>query len=146
MDADPSWLRYDDDFRAQLLVPLIVLMATRLALFTVATVSERWRARTELVRTGLWVAFVAMLVSALVGWDIFAAPRRSLVQDLAVVFLLVNIIQIWIWTRNALMRVRVPRDASAMTRAITLGIDVALEDIEQPVVDRVVHVEPRIRS
>ena len=61
-EPDPSWLRYDDDFRGQLLAPLIVLMATRMALFTVATVSKHWRARTELVRVGLWVTFVAVLV------------------------------------------------------------------------------------
>ena len=109
-DADPSWLRYDDDFRAQLLVPLIALMATRLALFTVATVSKHWRARTELVRAGLWVAFVAVLVSALVGWDIFAADLVDfLFKTWLSVFLLVNVIQIWIWTRNALTRVRVPK-------------------------------------
>ncbi len=51
-----------------------------------------------------------MLVSALVGWDIFAAPLVDLLfKTWLSVFLLVNVIQIWIWTRNALMRVRVPK-------------------------------------
>jgi hypothetical protein len=107
---DASWLRYGDDFGAQLLTPLLVLMSARLVLFTAAAVSLHWRARTELVRAALWIAFVALLFAALVGWDIFASGIVDLLFKIWLsVFLLVNGIQIWLWVRNAVTRVRVPK-------------------------------------
>lgn len=109
-DADVSWLRYDDTFRVQLLTPLLVLMSARLALFAAAAVNLRWRARTELVRVALWALFVAMLVLVLVGWDIFASSTVDFFFKVWLsVFLLVNGIQIWLWVRKAVTRVRVPK-------------------------------------
>lgn len=109
-DATLSWARYDDAFRGRLLPLLLAVMIARIALFTVATVSRRWRARTELVRFGLWTGFVGLLLWALVGWDIFASTAVDLLfKTWLSIFVLVNCLQIWVWVRNALTRVRVPK-------------------------------------
>jgi hypothetical protein len=108
--ANVSWARYDADFRSQLLPALLVIMVSRIALFTFATVRLHWRARTELVRFGLWTIFVGLLLWALVGWDIFASARVDFLFKVWLsVFLLVNCLQIWVSARNAYTRVRVPK-------------------------------------
>lgn len=108
--ADVSWARYDDDFRRQLLPVLLTLMIARIALFTTATVSRRWRARTELVRFGLWAGFVALLLWALVAWDIFASIRVDfLFKTWLSIFSFINCLQIWVWARNEYTRVRIPK-------------------------------------
>lgn len=112
--ANVSWARYDAEFRGQLLPVLLALMILRIALFTAASIHAPWRARTDVVRFGLWAAFIALLLWALIGWDIFASTRVDfLFKVWLTVFLLVNCIQIWIWVRNAYTRVRVPK---ALTR------------------------------
>ena len=109
-DRDLSWLRYDGDFRDRLLPLLLGLMVARIALFTIATVSRQWRARTEVVRFGLWASFVGLLVWSLVSWDIFASTRVDfLFKTWLSIFLLINCLQIWVWIRNAYTRVRVPK-------------------------------------
>jgi hypothetical protein len=109
-EANLSWLRYDRAFQDRLLPVLLVLMLTRIALFTAATVSRQWRARTEFVRFGLWVAFVALLVWLLFGWDVFASTTVDFLFKVWLsIFLFINCLQIWVWIRNAYMRVRVPK-------------------------------------
>jgi hypothetical protein len=109
-EADLSWLRYDGDFQNRLLPLLLVLMVARIALFTVATVSQRWRARTELARFGLWASFVGLLLWSLIGWDIFASYRVDFFfKAWLSIFLFINCLQIWVWIRNAYTRVRVPK-------------------------------------
>jgi hypothetical protein len=108
--ADASWASYDADFRRQILPLLLVLMMTRIALFTVATISKRWRTRTEVVRFGLWATFVALLLWALAGSDIFALNGVDFLFKVWLsVFLFINCLQIWVWVRNAYTRVRVPK-------------------------------------
>jgi hypothetical protein len=109
-NVDTSWARYDADFQRWLLTPLIALMAARLALFTLAVVDERLRARTEPVRLGLWIAFVGLLVWSAARWDIFASVfTDALFKAWLSIFLLVNCLQIYTEIRRALARVRVPK-------------------------------------
>jgi len=109
-DVDTSWARYDDDFRRWLLAPLVLLMSARLGLFTLAVVNERWRARIELIRFGLWVVFIGLLLWSAVRWDIFASVMTDLVFKIWLsFFILVNGLQIYAWIRRALARVRVPK-------------------------------------
>jgi hypothetical protein len=109
--ADTSWAQYDADFRRWLLIPLIALMAVRLALFTFTAVNEPWRARTERIRFGLWVGFVVVLIWSAAGWNIFASALTDLVFKAWLwVFLLINCVQIYAWIHRALARVRVPKD------------------------------------
>jgi hypothetical protein len=103
-----SWGVYDADFRQWLLLPLLALMASRLALFALA-MKERWRAPTEGLRFALWVGFVALLCWAMFDWHIFANRiTDSLFKAWLAVFLLVNTIQILVWIRRKATRVRVP--------------------------------------
>jgi hypothetical protein len=107
--VDTSWARYDADFQRWLLAPLIALMAARLALFTLAVVASRWRARTEPIRFGLWVGFVGVLIWALFGWDIFASTTTDFFfKAWLSIFLVVNGLVILGYVRRYLARVRVP--------------------------------------
>ncbi len=115
--ADTSWARYDAAFQRWLLTPLIVLMAARLALFTLAAVDERSRARTEAIRFGLWIAFVGLLAWSALRWDIFASVfTDALFKAWLWIFLLVNAIRIYTEMRRALARVRVPK---ALSKTLT---------------------------
>jgi hypothetical protein len=108
--TDTSWALYDDSFRRWLLLPLIALMAVRLILFAAVALHERWRTPTEGVRFGLWVCFAALLYWALFGWRIFAHPTTdALFKAWLLIFLLVNTIQLVVWIRRAITRVRVPK-------------------------------------
>ncbi len=107
--TDTSWAVYDDDFRRWLLLPLIALMAMRLALLVAVTLNERLRAPTEAIRFGLWVCFVALSYWAVFGGHIFAlAIADALFKAWLLIFLLVNTIQIAVWIRRAVTRVRIP--------------------------------------
>lgn len=111
--VDTSWARYDADFAHWLLGPLVALMVVRIALFTLAAINERWRARTEPVRFGLWVAFIGALIWSTIRWDIFASGVTDFFfKAWLSIFILVNCLQIWGWIRRALTRVRLPRDLS----------------------------------
>ena len=102
---------YDSHFAHSLLLPLIALMAVRLALFAAVTLNERWRAPTNAIRFGLWVAFVALLYWAVFGWRIFAEPLTDvLFKAWLLFFLLVNTVQILLWARRAATRVRLPAE------------------------------------
>jgi hypothetical protein len=108
--TDTSWALYDEHFQRWLLTPLIALMAVRLVLLAVAALSERWRARTETLRVGLWVCFVALLYWAVFGGHIFAHPTTdALFKAWLLIFLLINTIQILVWIRRAATRVRIPK-------------------------------------
>jgi hypothetical protein len=108
--VDASWAQYDDDFRRWLRVPLIALMVVRLSLFAVAAVNRRWRAPTEEIRFGLWACFVGLLYWSVFGWDIFASDLTDLAfKAWLSIFLLVNTIQIGVWLRRAVTRVRTPK-------------------------------------
>lgn len=103
------WARYDEHFRHTLLPAFIVLLLVRLALCAAAGINAQLRARLEIVRFGLWVCFVALLYWAVLGWDIFAGPVvDALFKSWLLIFLLVNTIQIVVWVRRTLTRVRVP--------------------------------------
>jgi hypothetical protein len=107
--VNTSWALYDSQFAHSLLLPLIALMAVRLALFAAVTLNERWQAPTNAIRFGLWVAFVALLYWAVFGWRIFAEPLTDvLFKAWLLFFLLVNTVQILLWTRRAATRVRLP--------------------------------------
>jgi hypothetical protein len=107
--TDASWARYDEAFGRWLRWPLIALMAARISIYAVAVFNPRWRAPTETLRGCLWIAFVGLLYWAMLGWDIFASPLTDLVFKVWLsFFLLVNTIQIVIWIRRRLARVRVP--------------------------------------
>jgi hypothetical protein len=109
-----SWALYDARFQQWLLLPLLALMAARLALFVVAA-NESWRAPTEWIRFALWVGFVALLYGALFGGHIFSnRVTDSLLKAWLFIFLLVNSIQILVWTRRKATRVRVPRSLAAL--------------------------------
>src|SRR5690606_1841878 len=72
--VDVSWARFDAAFQRWLLAPLVVLIAARLSLYTLAVLSERWRSRSgEWIRIVLWIGFVGLLAWALFGWSIFAS-------------------------------------------------------------------------
>jgi hypothetical protein len=110
----PSLGAYDADFRQWLLLPLLAIMATRLALFALA-MNERWRAPTEGIRFALWVGFVALLYWALFGGHIFVnRTTDSLFKAWLLIFLLVNTIQIVVWIRRKATRVRVPRSLAEL--------------------------------
>ena len=107
--TDISWSLYDDGFRRSLLPVLIVLMVVRLVLCAVAGFNARLRAKLEVVRFALWVAFVGLLAWAVFRWTVFAGPvADTLFKAWLLVFLLVNVIQIVLWIWRALTRVRVP--------------------------------------
>jgi hypothetical protein len=113
--ANPSWVAYDANFQRWLLLPLLALMAARLALFAAVAVNERWRAPTEATRFALWVVFVGLLYWALFGWHIFANRLTdALFKTWLLVFLVVNTVQIIVWIRRKATRVRVPRSLASM--------------------------------
>jgi hypothetical protein len=106
---DTSWASYDGDFSRWLRWPLIALMAARTSLYAVAAFDSRRRAPTETLRGCLWIAFVALLYWAMFGSAIFASPLTNLAFKVWLsIFLLVNTIQIVIWIRRRLTRVRPP--------------------------------------
>jgi uncharacterized membrane protein len=107
--TDTSWALYDGHFQRWLLAPLIALIAVRLVLLAAAALNERRRERTEALRFGLWVCFVAVLYWALLGGRIFAHVFTDpLFKAWLLIFLLVNTIQILVWIRRAAIRVRIP--------------------------------------
>jgi hypothetical protein len=109
--TDTSWARYDYHFQhGGLLAPLIVLMVVRLVLLAAAALNEQRRARTDALRFGLWVCFVALLYAAVFGGHIFAnAITDGLFKAWLLIFLLINTIQIIVWIWRASTRVRVPK-------------------------------------
>ena len=108
---DTSWAHYDPGFRTWLLPLIILLMISRLVLFTVAVYKESLRPRTEPVRLGLWMFFIVMLIWALVSWDIFASVVVNVLFKLWLwVFVLVNSLAIWGYIQRYLARVRLPKD------------------------------------
>jgi hypothetical protein len=107
--TNTSWAAYDADFRGQLLPVLFPLMVVRLGLFAATGINKAWRTRLETVRFGLWVGFVGLLYWTLFRWEIFAVPAVNMIFRVwLLVFLIVNTIQIGVWVRRALVRVRVP--------------------------------------
>ena len=107
--TNTSWALYDENFRSQLLPVLIPLMFVRLGLFAATGFSEVWRTRLEPLRFVLWVGFVGLLYWTFFRWDIFAAPFvNGLFKIWLLVYLIVNTVQIGVWVRRALTRVRVP--------------------------------------
>jgi hypothetical protein len=109
--ATTSWALYDAHFQRWLLPPLIALMAARLVLHAAVALSDGWRAPTEAIRFGLWVCFVALLYWAVFGWHIFAHPVSDLLfKAWLLVFLVINTIQIFVWVRRAVTRVRIPKN------------------------------------
>jgi hypothetical protein len=108
--TDVSWALYDERFSRGLLPVLLVLMVVRLALCAAAAMNTRLRERLETVRFGLWVCFTGLLCWAVFDGDIFVGPIANAVfKAWLLIFLLVNAIQIVIWIRRALTRVRVPK-------------------------------------
>lgn len=108
--TDTSWALYDEQFRRTLLPTLIALMVVRLALCAVAAISSQLRATLEVFRFALWACFVALLYWTVFGWNIFAGPMAdALFKTWLLMFLLVNTIQIVLWIRRAVTRVRVPK-------------------------------------
>jgi hypothetical protein len=108
--TNTSWALYDDHFRRWLLLPLIALMAVRLVLLAAVALNERWRTPTETVRFGLWVGFVALSYGAVFDGPIFAHPiTNALFKAWLLIFLLINTIQIVVWIRRAVTRVRIPK-------------------------------------
>jgi len=76
----------------------------------VAGYNARLRARLDVIRFALWVGFVGLLVWTVFGWTIFAnSMADALLKVWLLVYLLVNVIQILVWIRRALIRVRVPK-------------------------------------
>ncbi|MGB6450755.1 MAG: hypothetical protein WBE92_08395 [Steroidobacteraceae bacterium] len=112
--ANTSWALYDGDFQRWLLPPVIALMAVRLVLFAAVLLNEGWRRPTEVIRFALRLSFVALLYWTEFGWRIFANPITNvLFKAWLLVFLLVNSIQMLVWIRRAVTRVRVPRNLAA---------------------------------
>jgi hypothetical protein len=108
--TNTSWALYDDHFRRWLLLPLIALMAVRLMLLAAVALNQSWRTPTEGIRFGLWVGFVALLYWALFAWRIFAhGTTDALFKAWLLIFLFVNTIQIVVWIRRAVTRVRMPK-------------------------------------
>lgn len=107
--TNTSWALYDEHFRRTLLPVLIVLMVVRLALCATAAMNAGLRARLEMIRYGLWVCFVGLLFWTVFGWHIFAIPAVDAgFKAWLLIYLLVNTIQIILWTYRALTQVRVP--------------------------------------
>jgi hypothetical protein len=107
--TDTSWALYDPHFRHSLLPGLLALMIVRLALCAAAATSAELRARLAVIRFALWVCFVGLLYWAVFGWHIFASPMAdALLKAWLLIYLLINAIQIVVWTRRAFTRVRVP--------------------------------------
>jgi Na+-driven multidrug efflux pump len=107
--TDTSWALYDESFRRWLLLPLIALMAVRLLLLGAVALNEPWRKPTEVVRFGLWVGFVVSLYWAVFGGRIFAhVITDALFRAWLLIFLLINTIQIVVWIRRTVTRVRIP--------------------------------------
>lgn len=108
--VDTSWALYDDHFQRWLLTPLIALMAVRLVLLVAAALNEQRRTRTEALRFGLWICFVALSYWAVFSGRIFAhVITDTFFKVWLLIFLLVNTIQILVWIRRAATRVRMPR-------------------------------------
>lgn len=106
---DTSWARYDMSFSRWLLPPIIALIAARIVLFGFAAARERWRLRTEWLRFGLRFAFVALLLWAIFGGDIFASvPVDASFKAWLLIFVLVNVIDMTVRARRELGRVRLP--------------------------------------
>jgi hypothetical protein len=109
-DTDTSWVLYDEGFRHSMLPVLIALMVVRLALCAVAGFNAHLRGRLDLIRFALWVCFVGLLTWTVFGWTLFAGHvADGLFKVWLLVYLLVNVIQIAVWIRRALTRVRVPK-------------------------------------
>lgn len=105
-----SWALYDPHFGHSLLPVLIGFMVVRLALCAVAGIDARLRARLQPIRLALWVCFVGLLYWTVFGWDVFASPAAdALLKAWLLIFLFVNTVQIVVWARRALTRVRVPK-------------------------------------
>ena len=85
-------------------------MVVRLVLCAVAGFNAHLRARLHAIRFALWVCFVGLLIWTVFGWAIFSSPVvDALFKVWLLVYLLVNVIQIVVWIRRALIRVRVPK-------------------------------------
>lgn len=111
--TNTSWALYDEHFRHSLLPALLVLMVVRLALCAAAGRNVRLRVRVEMIRVGLWVCFVGLLYWTVFGWHIFAKPvTDALFKGWLLIYLLVNTIQIIVWIRRVLTRVRPPETAT----------------------------------
>ena len=107
--TNTSWALYDEHFSRTLLPVLIVLMVVRLVLCATAGMSARLRAQLAMSRLGLPVCFVCLLYWTVFGWHIFANPVvDALFKAWLLIYLLINTIQIVVWTHRALTRVRVP--------------------------------------
>jgi len=89
------WAVYDDPFSRYLLPPLLAIMVARLLLFALVAVRQRSSDSVEIIRSGLWVCFVALLWWAQLRWQIFANVGVNLgFKSWLVIFLIVNTVQI----------------------------------------------------
>jgi hypothetical protein len=70
--AGGEWVAYDDFFSRYLLLPLLAIMVARLLLFALVLVRQRSSSPVAIIRSGLWVCFVALLWWAELRWQIFA--------------------------------------------------------------------------
>jgi hypothetical protein len=114
--ADTSWAQYgaySAHFYHRLFPVLIALMVVRLGLCAAAGVNARLRDRLEVIRFGLWVCFVGLLYWGVFAWDIFAVPAvDALFKAWVMIYLFVNVIQMVLWVRHLVTRVRVPTSLS----------------------------------
>lgn len=107
--SNSSWAMYDNNFHHWILPPLLALMSARLLLSSTAVASKQRWAKTEGIRVVLWFTFVAMLTCVLFGWPIFAnGLTNALFKAWLAIFLLVNMIQLIVWTRRSAVKVRTP--------------------------------------
>jgi hypothetical protein len=93
--AGGEWAAYDDAFSRYLLPPLLAVMVARLLFFALVAVRQRSSNSVEVIRSGLWVCFVALLWWAALRWQIFANAGVNLgFKSWLVIFLIVNTVQI----------------------------------------------------
>jgi hypothetical protein len=109
--TDISWAQYADDFRRELLSPLLMLAAVRLILAAAAYVNSSWRRSTEGLRFALWICFVGALAWSVSSGNILAIERADFaLKAWLLIFLAINTIQIVTQIRRAVIRALEPED------------------------------------
>jgi hypothetical protein len=106
---DTAWAAYAPDFARELLPVLIGLMFLRLLLFAAVLTRAGWWRRSEALRFGLRICFIALLYWAIVDWTIFENGWTNvLFKAWLLIFAVVNTVRTVAWIRRATSRVRAP--------------------------------------
>lgn len=108
-DGDAQWAAYDPVFARRLLPTLIVLMVLRLVLFATVLMRRNWWLRTQALRFGLRVCFLASLYWVLLDWTVFEnAAANILFKVWLWIFAVVSTVSSVMWITHNATRVRAP--------------------------------------